>query len=134
MLDRDERRGAGGTRRSGAAVNHGNTPPAGFQAVPPPPPGPPPGWYTDPNYGYGLRWWDGHSWTAHYQGPPPPQQDDGGLVAAGLLFAVLMPIVGVVIGIVAMAKNKVGAGVVVVLLSVAMFFVWSAVFLEESGF
>jgi Protein of unknown function (DUF2510) len=37
----------------------------------------PPGWYEDPWHAPGLRWWDGHQWTAHTvvpvgQPPPPP--------------------------------------------------------------
>jgi len=30
-----------------------------------------PGWYTDPS-GSGQRYWDGSTWTEHFQPPPPP--------------------------------------------------------------
>lgn len=33
----------------------------------------PPGWYTDPQNGAQLRWWDGVAWTAHLAPITPPQ-------------------------------------------------------------
>lgn len=32
-------------------------------------PGPPAGWYPDPGYQGGLRWWDGVAWSAHTSTP-----------------------------------------------------------------
>jgi uncharacterized protein YxjI len=35
-------------------------------------PPPPPGWYPDPAFRAGTRWWDGQGWTEHAQQAAPP--------------------------------------------------------------
>jgi hypothetical protein len=42
----------------------------------------------------------------------------GGLVAAGFIFAFLMPLIGFVIGIVLLAKNRTGEGIAIIVLAV----------------
>jgi len=31
----------------------------------------PAGWYPDPQFGGGYRWWDGHGWTPNVVTTPP---------------------------------------------------------------
>jgi hypothetical protein len=78
----------------------------------------PPGWYPDPTGGYGQRYWDGMVWTANVApayGPPGPKKSDAksGDWIGGVLLALLIPIVGVIAGIVYLTrggtKRQVGA-------------------------
>jgi len=69
-----------------------------------------PGWYREPASGR-ERWWDGSNWGAYVDAapaPPAPNTVDGegnsGLVAAGYIFAVLLPLVGFILGIVAVTR------------------------------
>jgi hypothetical protein len=63
------------------------------------------GWYSDPDGGGGRRYWDGQRWTdARAPGGEPGSSADDpptALVALGYLFAVLLPIIGLALGIVA---------------------------------
>lgn len=92
---------------------------------PPPPPDSAAGWYRNPT-GPGQRYWDGSAWTENYADdkgqvlavPPPPQVAASGggdsLVPLGYILALLIPIVGAIIGIVLLTrKNDHGAGVLV---------------------
>ncbi len=82
---------------------------------------PPAGWYQNPT-GPGLRYWNGETWTDSYAPAPPPpdyqtsgeyqhlhpaveQQGTSGLVIVGYIFAVLMPIVGLILGIIAATRQ-----------------------------
>jgi hypothetical protein len=76
------------------------------------------GWYPDPT-GHGQRFWDGARWTEHYApaaGAAPVQQsDDPNQVAnmiGGILISVLIPIVGVIVGIVWLAKGRTQQGLI----------------------
>src|SRR4051812_15029907 len=91
----------------------------GVPAVPPPPQmAAAAGWYGEPSTGQ-QRYWTGQDWgpyaapaAAQHVPPPPPQghyyappstadgEYQGGLVAVGYILAVLMPIVGFILGIV----------------------------------
>jgi len=73
----------------------------------------PPGWYADPANPGGRRYWDGSAWTSQIAPAAPAPADtssvSSGLVIAGYVFAVLIPIVGLVLGLVAAAKHT-GSG------------------------
>jgi hypothetical protein len=103
----------------------------------------PPGWY--PN-GDVMRLWNGLEWTdetrplpAQVQQPAPVQQSAavqqseeraGGLVVVGYITAVLMPLIGFILGIVvatrpAKVTSRHGARIIVV--SIVAFFIWIAI-------
>ena len=70
---------------------------------------PPAAWYADPENPQGMRYWDGERWTENrtdYLAAPPKKAVGEGMVAAGYITAVLFPIVGVVIGIIAMNRGN----------------------------
>lgn len=98
---------------------------------------PDPGFYPDPNDPKVERYWDGRRWTESRQpiavGAAPTstasgekQQEASGIIIAGYIFAVLMPIVGFILGLTQVNRNRHGIWVVVV--SVVAFVVWLAVF------
>jgi Protein of unknown function (DUF2510) len=96
-----------------------------------PPPPPPAGWYVNPS-GSGQRYWDGEQWTDSFSGagPPPPESlaedrsvadasGNMGLVISGYVLAVVVPLVGFILGIVAATRpqkriSKHGVWIVVV--------------------
>jgi hypothetical protein len=66
----------------------------------------PPGWYADPVTGSGRRYWDGTAWTQQVAPEPSaPAPVSLGLVVAGYVLALLIPIVGFVLGVVALKKH-----------------------------
>ncbi len=73
---------------------------------------PPSGWYTNPN-GPGQRYWDGQQWTDNYSPAQPAAPISAGeatpgvpgLVVAGYIFAILIPVVGFILGIVAVTRS-----------------------------
>jgi hypothetical protein len=70
---------------------------------------PPAAWYQDPENAGGMRYWDGGRWTEHrtdYLAAPAPKPVSDGLVAAGYIFAFLIPVVGVVIGVIVMGRKN----------------------------
>lgn len=79
------------------------------------------------------RYWDGSQWTDHIApgaGLPTPEQPANvseGLLAAGWVTALLLPIIGFVIGCVVVSKRP-GQGVGMLVLSVlSVVFIWSQV-------
>lgn len=109
------------------------------------PPPPPPGWYTNPT-GPGQRYWDGARWTDSYAPPPSPlppppsppphwqaapsatasQSGAPGIVIAGYIFAIVIPIIGFVLGIVALTQQNDAArhGIGIIVVSVIGFMLW----------
>lgn len=91
---------------------------------------PDPGWYPDKNGA--VRWWDGTAWSNRVRVPQPvpatkpTEGTDSALVLFGWLTTFLMPLIGFILGIVVIAKNDL-QGIGMMVLSVVMFFVWSAV-------
>jgi len=53
----------------------------------------------------------------------PPNDDLSGLILAGYLTAILMPLVGFIIGFILLAKNRVGSGLGCIIVSVTCFFI-----------
>lgn len=95
------------------------------------------GWYPHPSMVDTQRYWDGQRWTDHIA-PATPARDyefdaalaqagappeHGGLVAAGYITALLLPLVGFIIGIVLLWKRP-GHGVAAMVLSVMAFVFW----------
>jgi hypothetical protein len=95
---------------------------------------PPPGWHPDPYVVNGQRYWDGSQWTEHRaQLPPAKQGASDSLVVAGYAIALLLPVIGAVIafiiGIILLAKDRVGHGLAVIALSVLSPVIWIGVIL-----
>jgi len=107
-------------------------------------PQPPPGWYTNPT-GPGQRYWDGQRWTDSYSQTQPSAANSEiaamssgtpGLVIAGYILAVVIPIVGFILGIVAVTrpdKRISKHGVWIIVLSVVAFAIYIALIVHGSS-
>ena len=98
---------------------------------------PAPGWYPDPEIVGTQRYWDGGRWTDHrapleIAGRPAAASD--GLVVAGYVTALLLPLVGFIIGIVLLAKDRTGHGLGAILLSIFAFWVIWPTFILSTPF
>jgi hypothetical protein len=113
------------------------------------PPTAPAGWYVNPS-GVGQRYWDGEQWTDSYSGagPPPPEPEpmaasapgertaNMGLVIAGYIFAVLIPLVGFILGVVAATRPQKQIskhGVWIIVVSVIVTVLYLAAVLHAGG-
>lgn len=95
----------------------------------------PAGWYADPTMVGTQRYWDGSSWSDHVAPgiPQPvaaaaavPAAADGpsdGVIVAGWITAVVLPIVGFIIGCVLLSKRP-GHGVPIMVLAVLATLFW----------
>ncbi len=101
----------------------------------PGPSAPGPGFYPDPNDPQVERYWDGKKWTESRQpirrAPGEKEQDASGVIIAGYIFAALMPLVGFIIGLTQINKNRHGIWVVVA--SAAAFVIWLAIFSGDTA-
>jgi hypothetical protein len=112
----------------------------------------PAGWYADPA-GFGQRYWDGSAWTSEVTPPPqqaqfaqpqfaqpypayqpyyqaqPAKPASAGDWIGGVLLAFLIPIAGLIAGIVYLTKEgpRRQVGLVTVILSVVAFLFWLSV-------
>lgn len=85
---------------------------------------PAPGWYAYPEMAGTQRYWDGTDWSGPpAPGLPPRKEDNSGLVATGVVTALLLPFVGLIIGIVLAAKSD-KWGVRIIFGSVGAFIFW----------
>lgn len=99
-----------------------------------------PGWYGDPRDPAVRRYWDGHAWTSHvatsgsrrtgegwrYAGPTPGITHQ--LVVAGWIAALLLPPVGVAIGIRLVRSYEHAQGIAMIAISIVMLIVFVAAF------
>jgi uncharacterized protein DUF2510 len=89
-----------------------------------------PGWYPDPG-GAGQRYWDGATWTTHIAPPPPRSQKSDartGDWVGGVLLSLLMPLIGLVAGIVYITRGgtKRQVGLMCVCISLVVALLWLA--------
>ncbi|WP_418059863.1 DUF2510 domain-containing protein [Pimelobacter simplex] len=99
-----------------------------------------PGWYPDPQMTNTQRYWDGGRWTEHVAPlarpavlPFVPAKDNGTLIVAGVVTALLFPIVGFIIGIVLATRNE-NRGVFIMLGSIGAGIFWFNQLQTNSGF
>lgn len=87
---------------------------------------PPAGWYIDPE-GRGQRYWDGTNWTNQLAPPPPERKPAVGDWIGAVLLPLLMPIIGLIAGIIwtAMGGEKRQPGLLCLGLSALMTIVWT---------
>ena len=100
----------------------------------PPPASAPAGWYPDPEQ-RGQRFWDGAAWTqqlapdsvAHV--PAPELKARTGDWVGGVLLSLLLPLIGLIVGVVYVAKGgeRRQVGVLCIALSCVAFLAWLAV-------
>jgi uncharacterized membrane protein YhaH (DUF805 family) len=92
-----------------------------------------PGWYPNGNV---MRYWDGMEWGE--QSRPMAAADDqqsgpGALVWVGYVLAVLMPLIGFILGIVVATRPSKATskhGVWIIVLSIVAFIVWLAIIIH----
>jgi hypothetical protein len=98
---------------------------------------PGPGFYPDPSDSAVNRYWDGSAWTdsresrAPTTSTPDKQQNADGTIIAGYVLAILMPLIGFIIGLTQINRNRHGIWVVVV--SIAAFFIWLSIIASGSS-
>jgi hypothetical protein len=91
---------------------------------------PPAGWYDNPD-GNGVAYWDGRSWI-DAQLPPghsqvSKEEPQVGLITVGYVTAILMPLIGFILGIVTITRpNKATAkhGTWIIVASIAAFILY----------
>lgn len=121
------------------------------QTSAPPAGAPPAGWYPDPRRPGTQRYWDGRRWTDQIaplppqaqpptplfvppQAPAEPRAD--GLVVPGYILAFLIPLVGLILGIVVASRHKgtgTNHGVWIIVVAVCSFIFWTAVLSSSDG-
>jgi hypothetical protein len=79
----------------------------------------PAGWYKDPSTG-NDRYWDGAAWSEQQV------QKQDTLSILGWIFAILIPLVGLILGIIVAARGKVQTGLLIVGLSIVAAVLWYA--------
>lgn len=98
-----------------------------------------PGWYQHETL---MRYWDGMDWTdqtrplVQQTAVPATTESAGGIVTVGYILAVLMPLIGFILGIVVATRpvkttSKHGAWIIVV--SVGAFIVWIAILAQGAS-
>lgn len=87
----------------------------------------PPGWYS--------RYWDGERWTetAHPGPQAAPARSDNTLEMVGWICAAVVPVVGIVIGIILAARNNVVVGFWMALISMGAIVFWLLMLTANTG-
>lgn len=80
-----------------------------------------PGWYADPQGGPEQRYWDGQRWLGLGTAGQAPEND--GLATIGWITAILMPLIGLIVGIVLSSRND-RRGTQIAIAAVAAFVFW----------
>jgi hypothetical protein len=107
--------------------------------TPPSPATAPAGWYPDPGGTPNQRYWTGNSWTDQLApvAPSAPSGSDAraGDWIGGVLLALLMPLIGLIAGIVYATKGgeKRQVGFVTIALSCVAFFAWFVIMSQPTG-
>lgn len=109
------------------------------------------GWYRDPEGRPGRRYWDGKQWTDHFHPDPPEpaaaqaqaaRPDKEGtdrLQSIGVIFLLLellIPFLGIIsfiIGIILLSRNRAGAGLLLTVGSMVIFFIRFALWAQTGG-
>lgn len=86
---------------------------------------PPAGWYDDPSRPKTKRYWDGDAWTEQRQEEPPPEPVAGWKVAASILVGIVLPLLGLIIGVAMWSRARTPAVVVLLVSLVAGLFWWA---------
>jgi hypothetical protein len=84
----------------------------------------PAGWYPDPKMAGTQRYWDGEQWTEHVA-PMPEDRPSEGVLVAGWVTALLIPVVGLIIGLTQLNRNRQGWRIMVV--SICSAVIWFTV-------
>jgi hypothetical protein len=96
-----------------------------------------PGWYPRPDMSGTQGYWDGAKWTGEVVPMAPStgattQAVSSRVETIGWITAILMPIVGFIIGIVMLGKGQ-GRGVGMIVLALVAFYVFYQSILNSSG-
>jgi hypothetical protein len=95
-----------------------------------------PGWYNDPERPNTLRYYNGVAWEDKFApaGAQPVRaaavESNSYVIGFGILFAILLPVVGFVIGLTQINKKD---GLLVVVLSVISFVIWFLILQDQFG-
>lgn len=81
------------------------------------------GWYDDPSQPKTRRFWDGETWTDQRQEAPPTEPIAPWKVIASILVALVIPILGLIIGIAMLWRSRTAA-IWVIAVSVIAGLIW----------
>lgn len=95
------------------------------------------GWHPVPGHPQFERYWDGSAWAKGMRPTgskaAPSNNPDSGLAVAGAVTALLIPIVGFIIGVILLAKSNM-AGLWIMLGSIGASIFWYQLVLQNAGF
>ncbi|WP_067428408.1 DUF2510 domain-containing protein [Nocardioides jensenii] len=97
----------------------------------------PPGWYPDPEMANTMQFWDGQFWTGQRVPASLPAQRQwlsGWFFVAGFVLALVFPIGGFVMAMIAFAKNEAGGAIGLLLFSALGFYWWLEALTPNSSY
>lgn len=80
-----------------------------------------PGWYPAAGAPGFVRYWDGAVWVGEPKpvtAMPMPHNDGSGLIGVGWVMSVFMPLIGGIIGIILLTKNRTDHGIGMIVVSI----------------